>query len=99
MMNLATLVGRIVDEPTIIERDGKSCSQLTLAVSRAYKNCEGVYETDFIPIVLWSAIAENVKEYCHKGDLVGVKGRVENINDSGIHIIADKVTFLASKKD
>ena len=56
---------------------GKKVSNLTLAVPRSYKNSEGEYETDFIPCVLWQGIAENVVNYCKKGDLVGVKGRVQ----------------------
>ncbi len=44
--------------------------------------------------------------YCKKGDLVGVKGRLETSSyekDESMHyvmqLIAEKVTFLSSKKD
>jgi hypothetical protein len=37
-------------------------------------------------------IAQNVKEYCKKGDMVGVKGHIETHNK----IYAEKVSFLSS---
>lgn len=38
-------------------------------------------------------IINNVKEYCKKGDLVGIKGKLAKDNV----IVADKITFLSSK--
>ena len=43
-------------------------------------------------------IAMNTSEYCHKGDIVGVKGRIQRIDStSELQLIAEKVTFLSSK--
>ena len=40
----------------------------------------------------------NISEYCHKGDIVGVKGRIQRIDStSELQLIAEKVTFLSSK--
>ena len=98
MLNQTILVGRIVKEVEVKETDnGRKVAYLTLAVQRSYKNENGEYETDFVPCALWNAIAENVAEYCKKGDLVGVKGRIQNENN-GIVIVAEKVTFLSSTK-
>jgi len=105
MLNQAVLVGRLTKEPEVQETEsGKNVSNITLAVQRAYKNEDGVYETDFIDVTLWNAIAENTAEYCHKGDIVGVKGRiqVENYEKDGEkksvqRVVAEKVTFLSSK--
>ena len=36
-----------------------------------------MYDTDFIQCILWDAIAENCCEYCKKGDVIGVKGRIQ----------------------
>lgn len=94
MLNQTVLVGRLVNEPVIEEE--KHCT-ITLAVPRSYKNEEGEYETDFIPITLYQAIANNAVEYCKKGDLVGIKGRIQVI-DNDIEIVAEKLTFLSSKK-
>lgn len=98
MMNLVTLVGRIVDS-TSLREDGESrYAKVQVAVTRSYKNAEGEYETDIIPVVLFNGIAQNAMEYLRKGDIVGVKGRLECI-DKDIHVICDKISFLASKKD
>ena len=61
------------------------------------KNNERIYETDFIDCQLFGSVAKNTIEYCNTGDIVGVKGRLENHNNETI-IIADKLTFLTSKK-
>lgn len=98
MLNQIVMVGRIGKDVELIKEDGKSYTNMTLAVQRTYKNEEGIYETDFIPCVLWSGIAENVAEYCKKGDLVGVKGRIQSDEDGSIKVIADKVTFLSTAK-
>lgn len=99
MLNQVVLVGRIAKEVEVLETDnGRKVSYITLACQRSYKNEEGVYETDFVPCTLWNGIAENVAEYCRKGDIVGVKGRIQSENN-GIAVIAEKVTFLSSKKE
>lgn len=94
MSNYVILIGRIVNEPTI-DSDTKNC-EITLAINRAFKNEDGIYETDYIPVTLKGNIATNVVEYCKKGDIVGIKGRIARINEP-MQIIADKVTFLSSK--
>ena len=105
MLNQLVAVGRLVEKPTLTKlEDGKEICRLTLAVPRSYKNAEGVYETDFLDIVLWNAIASNTVEYCNKGDLVGIKGRIQTrqyeTEDGSKHkiteIVAEKVTFLSS---
>ena len=98
MMNKTVLVGRVVDIISL-ERDGEStCVKLQVAVNRSYKNNEGEYETDIIPVVLFNDIAKNTMEYVKKGDLVGAGGRLECTNE-GVHVRCDKITYLASKKD
>ena len=93
-MNNVVLTGRLTHEPQKIENDKVI---ITLAVNRIYKNEEGCYETDFIQCVLSGTVATSTFEYCRKGDLVGVKGRLENLNDtSQIAVVADKVTFLTA---
>lgn len=97
MSNMFCLVGRIVDDPTL-EKDEKR-SVIKIAVSRSFKNEEGIYETDFIPVVMWNGIAENVIKYCRKGDLIGIKGRIERLSNEEITLVADKVSFLSSRKE
>ena len=101
MLNQIIVVGRLVHDLEIKELNNKKkVATMTLAVPRSWKNSEGEYDTDFIPCVLWDGIATNTTEYCHKGNIVGVKGRMqkENENDE-LRIIAEKVTFLSSSKE
>lgn len=101
MLNQSILVGRVCDDVKLVEED-RTFTKLTLAVPRSYKNENGEYDTDFIDCILYGALAENVVEYCKKGDLVGVKGRMQNeMFEDGRKstiVIADKVTFLSSSK-
>lgn len=95
MLNQVVLVGRITKE---IEINESGNGVLELAVNRSFKNEEGIYETDFIEIVLFSGnLVDNVKEYCRKGDIVGTKGRLQVENDKLV-VVSDKITFLSSRK-
>ena len=107
MLNQVIIVGRLVSKPIVeYNQNGKKISEITLAVPRSFKNDEGVYDTDFIKCALWDTIAENTAEYCYKGDLVVVKGRLETSvyeTENGekyriTSVVAEKVTFLASNK-
>ena len=106
MLNNTVLVGRLVRDLEVKETEnGNKVAQMTLAVPRSFKNMDGSYDTDFIPCVLWKGVAENTAEYCKKGDLVGIKGRIQTRSyeqDDELkyvtEVIAEKVTFLSSKK-
>ncbi len=107
MLNEVALVGRLTKNIEVVELEGgKKMASIVLAVPRMYKNSEGIYETDYIRIVLWNGIAINTKEYCKCGDLIGIKGRIQvnNFTDAegkskySMDIIAEKISFLSSKK-
>lgn len=107
MLNQVVLVGRLGKDLEVEELEsGKRVANATLAVPRSFKNENGEYDTDFIDVVIWNSIAENTAEYCRKGDLIGIKGRLETNNyetENGekrksTQVIAEKVTFLSSNK-
>lgn len=103
MLNQILLVGRLVQDAEIKELENEvKTSYITLAVSRSWKNADGIYETDFIPVRLYKGIAENTTEYCKKGDVIGVKGRIQTKQEENkniIEIVAEKVTFLSNRKE
>ena len=100
MLNQAVIVGRLVERPIIEESEnGRKVSEITLAVPRSYKNAEGIYETDFIKCTLWNGIAENTVEYCNKGDIIGVKGRLQCLGGNELQVVAEKITFLSNYKN
>ena len=105
MLNQVVMVGRLTTNLELKEEGEKKTAILTLAIPRSFKNADGTYDTDFITCILWNAIAESTAEYCKKGDIVGVKGRLQSNeyeNEDGTinyktEVIAEKVTFLSSK--
>lgn len=94
MLNQIVLVGRLTETPEVEE--GKA--MITLAVPRSYKNENGEYDTDFIPVRLFKGIAESTAEYCKKSDLISIRGRVQ-MQENKLLVVAEKVTFLSSKRE
>ena len=99
------MVGRLVKDPELIETENnKKLSNIALAIPRSFKNMNGEYETDFINCILWDSVAKSTVEYCRKGNIIGIKGRiqsrvVEKENEPKkylIEVIAEKVTFLST---
>ena len=99
-MNQIILVGRISNIKQESYEVLKERIVVTLAIPRNYKNEEGIYETDFVPITLYNNIAKNTFEFTKVGDLIGVRGRIHKTNPlQELEIIADKVTFLSTSKE
>lgn len=90
-MNMLTLVGRLAKNP---EKIGDKVV-IELSISRNYKNADGHYEVDFIECVLWNGISNAATEYCHKDDVIGVKGTLFNSNGE-LKVRAEKITFLSN---
>ena len=89
MMNNFMVVGRINN----IDLEDDKCI-LAMKVTRSYKNENGEYEEDLINIQVFDNLSNTLNEYCKTGDLVGVKGRIQNSNV----LIAEKITFLSNNK-
>ena len=106
MLNNVVLVGRLTKDPEVIETEkGNKRTFIIIAVPRPFKNINGTYESDFITCILWNAVAEHTCEYCKKGDIVGVKGRIQtsNYEKDGVikyttEVIAERITFLSDSK-
>ncbi len=105
MLNQIILVGRLTRNVEVHESEnGAKVATISIAVPRSFKNVDGVYDTDFIDCVAFDSIATNTSDYCAKGDIVGIKGRlqtreeeVDGIKQNTKQIIAEKITFLSSK--
>jgi single-strand DNA-binding protein len=101
-MNQTILIGRLTKDPEMrYTTNGTAVTTFTLAVDRNNDK----KETDFIAIVTWSKTAENVANYCTKGKLVAVSGRIQTRNyEKGdgskvyvTEIVANEVKFLEPK--
>lgn len=97
MTNQTILVGRLVDKPILEETENeKKTATIMLAIPRSFRNDNGEYETDFIPVSLVGHTACSVNEYCKQGDLIGVKGRIARLPNNDIQVIGENVTFLSN---
>jgi single-strand DNA-binding protein len=105
MLNQIVCVGRLVNDVERIEENGKEIVRMTLAVQRPYKNEDGIYECDFVDFTLWNAIMSSSVEYIHKGDLIGVKGRIQTdtyetedgVKHKKTNLIVERITPLSCK--
>ncbi len=95
MLNQIVLVGRIEEI-----KDEKEGAVVTIAVPQTFKNSDGIYDTNHIEIRIFRNIAKNIKEYCKIGDMIGAKGRLQKLeNDDTLNVIAERISFLTSRKD
>jgi single-strand DNA-binding protein len=103
-LNCVVLIGRLTKDPELryIPGTGKPVATFTIAVNRPFKNREGQYEADFIPIQVWGKSAENCANYLQKGRQAAVSGRLQirSYDDQQgqrrwvTEVVADRVEFL-----
>ena len=106
-MNKVDLIGRIVRTPEVKEigNDNKVVN-FTMAVDRKFKNKNGEKEADFIPVVFFGKAAGIIEQYFHKGDGIGISGRLQvrsYDNKEGkivyaTEVIGEDFFFLPAKK-
>jgi single stranded DNA-binding protein (ssb) len=105
MLNRVTLIGRLTADPEFrYTPQGTPVARFTLAVNRPFTNQQGEREADFIDIVVWRQLAENVANYVRKGRLVAVEGRLQTRsyeNKEGrrirvVEVVGSFVEFLSS---
>lgn len=98
MSNILYLIGRVADQPKVIEDGDNKKILLKVSVTRSYKNSEGVYECDIFPVELSFPNYNVILESIHKNNLVGIKGHII-MKDNNIAINCEKFTFLSNKVD
>jgi single-strand DNA-binding protein len=107
VLNRIQLIGRLTRDPELrYIASGQPMALFTLAVDRDFRNAEGEREADFIRCVTWRTLAEQVGQYCVKGRLVAVEGRLQTRGYEGqdgqhrtaIEVIGDRVWFLDSPR-
>lgn len=106
-MNQVSLLGRLVRPIEVQEvGHGNFVVNNTLAVSRIGRKEEGQQQADFIPVVFWGKQAHLLKEYCTKGNLLGVNGRLQsrsytNKADQQVYVVellVETMHFVEAKK-
>lgn len=108
MINQVTLVGRLTRDPDLkVTPDGVYLCNITLAVNRQYRNQKGEVDTDFVQCTLWRKTAENTTNYCKKGSLIGITGRIQTRsydNQDGkrtyvTEVVAENVRFIGPRRE
>lgn len=106
MLNNVVLIGRLTADPELIYVGDHAKCTFTLAVDRSFTNAQGERDADFIFITCWRKLAENVSQYCTKGQMVAVKGEIrqerwekDGQKRSKTGVTADNVRFLERKRD
>ena len=104
MLNHIVLIGRLVRDPELrYTSNGTPVANFTLAVERNYRNQQGETDVDYIKIVTWRKLAENVAHNLGKGRLVAVEGSLQITKSQGKNdnrtyinpeVIANNVKFL-----
>ena len=78
MINNVVLVGRMTRDPELrYTPSNVAVATFSLAVNRNFKNQSGDREADFISCIMWRQQAENFANWCKKGNLVGITGRIQ----------------------
>ena len=105
MINNVTLVGRLIAPPDLRKTPNNvSALQGTLAVNRNFKNENGDREADFINFQAWRGTADIIAQYCNKGSLIGLTGRIQvrSYEKDGqrryvTEVVAESVDLLESR--
>jgi len=106
-MNNVVLIGRLTRDPEVRYTEAQlAIARFSLAVDRQrYGNREDGNTADFINIVVFGKLAENVEKYLNKGSQIGIIGRLQTgsyVNKDGVKVyttdvVADRVEFLNTK--
>jgi single-strand DNA-binding protein len=99
-MNNVQLLGRLVAEPKIIEIKGKDMASFTIATGY------GEY-TEFTDCIAFEKSAELIKKFCHKGDMLGLVGRLqtkkytdrEGKERKSTQVVVQSLTLTSSKNN
>ncbi len=105
--NKVILAGNLTADPDLRSTvNRRSYMRFNLAVNSKYKNNNGELQdvVDYIPIVVWGAMAETLGKYLRKGSPVLVEGRIKTgsfvARDGSkkftTDIYADNITMLGS---
>lgn len=105
MINRVVLVGRITKDLDLrYSPAGVAILNFNIAVNRMFTNQQGEREADFPNIVCFKKQAENVANFCKKGSLVGIDGRIQTRTYEGqngkvyvTEVVADSIQFLEPK--
>lgn len=101
-MNETIMIGRLAKDVELRStKEGKAVANFVLAVDRGKKDAGA----DFVPVIVWDKLAELVKQYCSKGDMVAIRGHIQvrpyekdGQKRTSTEVVAEEVKFLSTKR-
>lgn len=105
-MNNVSIIGRITKDIELrATTSGLPAVSMFIAINNGKDKDGNERPADFPKIYVYDKQAENVNEYCHKGSLVGITGRIKTRTwdkEDGTkryetYILASRVQFLDTK--
>lgn len=106
-MNRVVLIGRLTRDPELrYTSNNIACAEVDIAINNG-KNDDGEERpADFIRVVFWDRLAENLAKFQHKGNLIAVEGQIKVQSwedDNGnkrykTYVLVRNMEFLESKK-
>lgn len=108
MLNEVILMGRLTRDPDVrMTQNGTTAANFALACERDYAPQGQARETDFFDVVAFRNTADFVGQYFAKGQLVAVKGRLQQrdwTDKQGnkrrtTEILADRCYFAEKRQD
>lgn len=106
-INQVMLMGNLTRDPELKETpSGSKVSTFSLALNRSYQDKDKNWQeaVDYIDIVTWGTLAEQVKERLSLGSKVLITGRLQSrtwdqdgIKRNKVEVLATDVTFVDSQ--
>ena len=100
-MNNIQLIGRITKDLELKQGSNTSMCSFTIAVNRKFAK-EGQQKADFINVICFGKVAENLVKYQGKGSQIGIAGSLnidqyqdqEGNNRTFTKVVANEIEFL-----
>lgn len=105
-MNNVSIIGRITKDIELrATTSGLPAVSMFIAINNGKDKDGNERPADFPKVYVYDKQAENVNEYCHKGSLVGITGRIktrtwdkeDGTKGYETYILASRVQFLDTK--
>ena len=77
MLNHIVMACRLTKDPELRKAGEISVCSFRIACDRDFKTKDGEKETDFVDVVVWRKLADNVAKYFTKGRMAIVEGRLQ----------------------
>ena len=108
-LNQVTLMGNLTRDPELRQTpSGQSVCNFSLAINSSYKDSTGEWKekTDFINIVAWAKLADNIVQYVTKGRSILITGKLQTQTweqdgqkRSKTEVVAQDAIFLGGRED